>query len=267
MPDRSLRKYAQTTNLSEGKPASYLEIYEKYFASLMDEEVKLLELGVASGQSMVMWRDYFVNGTIAGLDLFPKYQPEEGESRIRIYQGAQNNTKLLTAIAQEIAPNGFDIIIDDCSHIGELTKISFWHLFTHHLKPGGVYVIEDWGTGYWGGPRKVHYPDGEFFDPTTERETILHWLANKMLRSSPVERKENGWLQRLLKRYQFTRRYKVHDYGMVGFVKQLIDEVGIADMTSPGGVARPKNPPEPQRQSRFAHVLCAPGVVLVTKGA
>src|SRR5438309_8699047 len=49
----------------------------------------------------------------------------------------------------ETAPEGFDVIIDDCSHIGELTRISFWHLFEHHLKPGGLYVIEDWSTGYW----------------------------------------------------------------------------------------------------------------------
>ena len=46
------------------------------------------------------------------------------------------------------APGGFDIIIDDASHIGELTKTTFWHLFDHHLKPGGLYAIEDWGTGY-----------------------------------------------------------------------------------------------------------------------
>jgi hypothetical protein len=264
MPDRSLREYAQTTNLFESKPIGYLEIYEKYFAPLMDKEVKLLELGVATGQSMLMWRDYFVNGTIAGVDLFPLYQPEASESRVRIFQGAQNNTRLLTTIAQEIAPDGFDIIIDDCSHIGELAKISFWHLFTNHLKPGGVYAIEDWGTGYLGGYRNVYYPDGEFFDPT-ERETILHWLATKMLKSAPVEWQENSWLQKRLKRYQYTRRFKGHDYGMVGFVKQLIDEVGAGDYTSQGGVSKPKNPPEPQRPPRFAHVLYAPGVVVVTK--
>jgi hypothetical protein len=264
MPGRSLREYAQTTNLFESKPLSYLEIYERYFEPLMDKEVKLLELGVASVQSMQMWQHYFANGTIAGLDLFPKYQPDEGQSRVRIYQGSQNDIRLLTSIAQEVAPDGFDIILDDCSHIGELTKVSFWHLFTHHLKPGGVYAIEDWGTGYFGGYRNVYYPDGEFFDPT-ERETIAHRLANKILKSAPVEWQENSWLQKRLKRYQYTRRYKVHDYGMVGFVKQLVDEVGASDYTCEAGMRDPKNPREPRRSSRFAHVLYAPGVVVVTK--
>jgi hypothetical protein len=53
----------------------------------MDKEVKLLELGVASGKSMQMWQHYLVNGTIRGLDLFPQYQPGEGKSRVRMYQG------------------------------------------------------------------------------------------------------------------------------------------------------------------------------------
>jgi hypothetical protein len=208
-----------------------------------------------------MWRDYFVNGTIAGLDFAPLYQPPEGESSIHIYQGLQSDTKLLTAIAQEIAPDGFDIIVDDCSHIGEFVKTSFWHLFTHHLKPGGVFAIEDWGTGYLG--NHPYYTDGGFFD-STERETVSHWAANKLLGTVPVSWLKNTRLERLLRRHQYTRRYKVHNYGMVGFVTQLIAEVGVSDITSPEGM-NPKDPPGPQRSSRFAHVLYSPGLVLVTK--
>lgn len=183
---------------------------------------------------------------------------------MKIYRGSQIDTVLLDKIALECAPDGFDIIVDDCAHIGELAKKSFWHLFTHHLKPGGIYAIEDWGTGYLGGYRNPYYPDGGFFDPT-ERETFLHWLANKILKSAPVEWQETGRLQKLLKRYQYTRRFKGHDYGLVGFVKQLVDEVGISDYTSPMGTKRPSDPPAPQKKSKFAHVLYGPGVVLVTK--
>jgi hypothetical protein len=194
-PARSLLGYAQKPGSFESKPLPYLELYEQYFGPLRDKEIKLLELGVATGISMVMWRDYFVNGTIAGLDFSPLYRPEVSDSRIHIYQGLQTDTKLLTSIAREIAPDGFDIIVDDCSHIGEFTKISFWHLFTHHLKPGGIYAIEDWGTGYLGG--HSFYTDGEFFDPT-ERETISHWLANKMLRNTTAMKwLGSGWRNRL----------------------------------------------------------------------
>ena len=267
MPVRSLTAYAQTTNMFESKPLGYLELYELYFSKMMDEKVKLLELGVSNGQSMHMWKNYFDKGTIAGLDLFPKYQSDEThpeQDRVKIYQGSQTDLALLDKIAQECAPDGFDIIVDDCSHIGELTKLSFWHPFAHHLKPGGVYAIEDWGTGYWGGYRNPYYPDGEFFDPT-ERETFAHWLANKILKSAPVEWRETGRLQKLLKRFQYTRRFKGHDYGMVGFVKQLVDEVGVSDYTNPMGIRRQTHPPITYRRPYFAHVLYGPGVVLVTK--
>jgi len=49
----------------------------------------------------------------------------------------------------EIPGYTFDFIIDDCSHRAAETSISFWHLFHDHLRPGGIYAIEDWGTGYW----------------------------------------------------------------------------------------------------------------------
>ena len=61
----------------------------------------------------------------------------------------RKKTPLLSVVARKTAPEGFDIIIDDASHFGDLTKIAFWHLFDNHLKPSGLYVIEDWGTGYW----------------------------------------------------------------------------------------------------------------------
>lgn len=35
------------------------------------------------------------------------------------------------------------------TEIGVLARASFWHLFDNQLKSGGMYVIEDWGTGYW----------------------------------------------------------------------------------------------------------------------
>jgi hypothetical protein len=119
-----------------------------------------------------------------------------------------------------IAPDGFDIIIDDASHIGELTKTTFWHLFHHHLKPGGLYAIEDWGTGYLD-----DFPDGKRFDP---KPSILD-------------------------------PFPCHSHGMVGFVKELVDEQGAGSIT----LGRK----EEFRRSKFESLLITPGVVFVTKMA
>ena len=121
----------------------YMEYYDAILQPYVDEQIALLEIGVHKGASLLLWRDYFLKGTIAGIDIdLPKgFVPGE---RISVFEGNQADTRFLSEVTAKVAPKGFDIIIDDGSHIGELTKKSFWHLFDNCLKPGGIYVIEDW---------------------------------------------------------------------------------------------------------------------------
>ena len=152
--------------------SGYLERYDPIFEPLLKKEIRLLELGVYKGGSLLLWRDYFPQGTITGIDInLPKdFQPFE---RIHVFEGSQADLEFLTRVAKEVAPEGFDIIIDDASHIGELTKIAFWHLFDNHLKPQGLYVIEDWGTGYWS-----DWPDGKSLELKSYSPS---WIANPWL--------------------------------------------------------------------------------------
>ena len=229
----------------------YLRNYEHYFSPLRDREVRLLELGIKQGGSLLLWRDYFERGRVVGLDIMPA-RVDDPTGRVSTYQGAQQDTALLDRIAQENAPEGFDIIIDDCAHIGVLARASFWHLFDNHLKSGGVYVIEDWGTGYWDtwvdGVGYRARPKG--FSPALYR--LTRGVAR--LRQSPhvarlplAARVLSG-----LKAATLRRQYSAHDYGMVGFVKELIDELGMADITHPQfGVAPPR--PSKFREMRLSH--------------
>jgi hypothetical protein len=162
----------------------YLEVYDPILSRWTDNEVKLLEIGVHKGGSLELWRDYFPKGTVVGIDLELPESFIPGE-RIQLFKGSQEDTHFLYQVAMSTAPDGFDIIIDDASHIGELTKTTFWHLFHHHLKPGGLYAIEDWGTGYFD-----DFPDGKRFDP---KPSILDPFPS-------------------------------HSHGMVGFIKELVDE-------------------------------------------
>lgn len=166
-----------------------------------------MELGIFKGSSLLLWQDYFPNGVIVGLDR--ELVRVEGD-RIRIYKGEQQDGKLLHQISNEIAPDGWDVIIDDASHMAGPTRISFWHLF-ERLKPGGIYVIEDWGTGYWDS-----WPDGKGY-------------------------------------------HENHHFGMVGFIKELIDEVGIGDITNP------KHGRPPQRASVIKELRIRPGMAVVIK--
>jgi SAM-dependent methyltransferase len=232
----------------------YLRQYEEYFQSLHDKEVKLLELGVYKGGSLLLWRDYFTRGVVVGLDLNSVDVPDDS-GRIRIYQGQQQDTALLDRVATENAPDGFDIIIDDCSHVGELTRISFWHLFDNHLKPGGIYVIEDWSTGYW----------DSFFDGVAFRykPNLNFSPARFRIRSSFAHLQRSAPslnpIMRLVKRILNRKQFRSHNHGLVGFVKELVDECGRADITRTGPDATPA------RQSKFKEMKIAPGQVFIVK--
>ena len=219
----------------------YLERYDPILEPWVNKKVKLLEIGIDKGGSLLLWRDYFSQGTIVGIDIKPPkdFPPEK---RIHLFKGNQGDTEFLSEVANKIAPEGFDIIIDDASHIGELTKKTFWHLFDNHLKFSGLYIIEDWGTGYWG-----DWPDGKTFE------------AKRNIRASV-------W-SKILCKLSYTRRipmkitYHNHSYGMVGFIKELVDEQGAADVTR----ARWKG--KPARQSKFASMVITPPIVFIRKSS
>ncbi|MGI9067165.1 MAG: class I SAM-dependent methyltransferase [Pyrinomonadaceae bacterium] len=241
--------------------AHYLRSYEQYFGKLQDREVRLLELGVYKGGSLLLWRDYFQKGLIVGLDLNP-IQLADPSGRIRTYAGQQQDTSLLDRIGAETAPGGFDVIIDDCSHIGELTRISFWHLFDNHLKPGGLYVIEDWSTGYWDS-----WFDGVSFQPRQEngfspglfrfRSLMARVYRSSLATRVPLAQKLVVGLKRVIN----GRQFRSHDYGLVGFIKELVDECGMADITRPD-LGKP-----PQRRSKFQEMRISPGQVFIIKAS
>jgi hypothetical protein len=254
---RTLNAFKYDTD--KAQHTHYLRNYEDYFAPLADSDIRLLELGVYHGGSLQLWRDYFGKGSIVGLDLNP-VNIDGPTDRIRLYQGAQQDTQLLDRIARECAPEGFDIIIDDCSHVGELTRVSFWHLFDKHLKTGGIYVIEDWGTGYWDS-----WPDGVRYRPSpqTAFSPFHHRLSRALTRLNnsafaakvPLARRFVSGAKRGLQR----RRFRSHDFGMVGFIKELIDECGMADIThETNGLGN-------QRASRFRELRISPSHLFVIK--
>jgi len=232
----------------------YVRSYEEYFRPLLDQDIRLLELGIFKGGSLLLWRDYFERGLIVGLDVQP-VKLADPTGRIRIYQGKQQDKKLLDQIALETAPDGFDVIIDDCSHIGELTRLSFWHLFDNHLKPGGLYVIEDWSASYWD-----TWFDGVGFRPHSNLKfsPIRFRIRSVLVRTQRRVPMLNG-VFRTAKRLINGRQFHSHNFGLVGFVKELVDECGMADITD-----KDKGTP-PYRPSKFREMRISPGQVFIVK--
>lgn len=122
---------------------NYTPHYETHFSSRREEKLKLLEIGIQKGYSLRMWKEYFPNAKILGLDIHDcKHVDEE---RITTVQGSQNDRALLQDLSTR--QGAFDIIVDDGSHFSRDMRISFDTLFPL-LNPGGTYVVEDLETCY-----------------------------------------------------------------------------------------------------------------------
>jgi SAM-dependent methyltransferase len=248
-------KQCETERIDKLAMPHYMRRYEELvLAPSRGKAVRLLEIGIARGDSLYFWRDQLPHAKIIGLDIDP-VDLDDPSGRIRTYVGEQQDLTLLDRIARENAPDGFDYVIDDGSHIGQYTRLAFWRLFERHLKPGGKYFIEDWGTSYW-----PQYPDGRRYRPPVAgfdlHERVLHAM-HRAARDRKLShlRRALGFL-----RYRTVRkRFPSHQAGMVGFIKELVDECGMPDITDPRfGLG-------PQRASRIAQLSISVGLVIATK--
>jgi hypothetical protein len=180
------------------KPVAYLATYEQLLAGMRRRAFTLLELGVWGGHSLEMWRDAFPRSTIIGVDLAPPDLDLGG--RVHVARGDQTDSALMRQLRADYAPRGFDVIVDDASHIGVTTARSLQILYTEHLRPGGLYCIEDWGTGY--------LPSWHDGGPIAESVDV------QSLDSSPTEMRAS---------VSQPVPMPSHDIGTVGVVKRLID--------------------------------------------
>ena len=133
--------------------------YTRYYARHLNRRSVgcVLEIGIGEnqdpergGNSLLMWRSYFPNATIFGLDL---YEKRLDEPRIVALQADQSDQASLERAVADCPP--FDLVVDDGSHVASHVATSFDTLFPK-VKPGGFYAIEDlvfaYFRDYGGGP-------------------------------------------------------------------------------------------------------------------
>jgi len=123
---------------------SYFDIYEKYFSKLRDKNINFLELGVRDASSLNTWATYFDNANIHGVDIDSNAKLfQTGLFQIHIF--SQDNDAKLGGLSDMVG--GWDVVLDDASHINELTLKSFSILWGS-VKSGGLYIIEDLANSY-----------------------------------------------------------------------------------------------------------------------
>lgn len=154
----------------------YLPLYDRYFAPFRKTDVKFLEIGVANGGSLQVWRKYFgKKATIYGIDIKESCARFDGiAGQVRI--GSQTDRAFLESVVAEMG--GVDIVLDDGSHIMRHVDKSMRVLFPLLSTPG-IYMIEDLHTAYserWGGGLEA---DRNFFNRIRGMIDDMHqWYHN-----------------------------------------------------------------------------------------
>ena len=150
--------YVEHVGKSSDKWSLYLAEYDRLFDAFRDRPVRLLEIGIQNGGSLEIWSKYFPHAAaLIGCDIDPACALlEYDDPCIAVIVGDANAPATRNQVLARSA--GFDIVIDDGSHLSGDIVQSFGHYFPH-LADGGLFVVEDLHCSYWS------RFDGGLFDP------------------------------------------------------------------------------------------------------
>ena len=124
----------------------YFPIYERHFAPWRGRSLVFLEIGVAKGGSLEMWRRWFgPMAVIVGVDIDRRCAGRAGAG-VDVRIGDQSDPQFLQRVIDEFGVP--DIVLDDGSHQMADIKASFDFLYPR-IGLNGVYMVEDLHTAYW----------------------------------------------------------------------------------------------------------------------
>ena len=149
----------------------FLRLYESFLAPLRDQPLRILEIGVWAGQSLQTWAEYFPHAQVIGADIDPDARRFAG-GRIAVEVADQSDAAQLVALAAAHGP--FDLVVDDGSHVWTHQILTLRTLLPH-VRPGGLYVLEDIDTSY--GTLATQYNGGATVSPVQYLRTMSDYLV------------------------------------------------------------------------------------------
>jgi predicted O-methyltransferase YrrM len=120
----------------------------------------IVDIGIFKGGSVALYALVFEPKKLVAIEYkSDRVGPLDGfvsnrglEQIVKSYYGTdQSDTPRVSEIMKsEFSGQAIDLVVDDASHLYPQTRESFQTLFPA-LRPGGVYIIEDWGWAHWAG--------------------------------------------------------------------------------------------------------------------
>lgn len=123
----------------------YTLFYDALFKNKRNDNLKIAELGILDGGSLLMWKDYFTNAEIFGFDydndLILNFKQRFNNDRITLANVDVTQKNSIDKAFHELN-NLYDIIIEDTTHKFE-DQINVIENAYQYLKPGGILIIEN----------------------------------------------------------------------------------------------------------------------------
>ena len=139
-------KSSQRSNVTDTRHCHpYTLFYDALFKNKKNEELKIAELGILDGASLLMWRDYFDKSNIYGFeynhDMINNFKQKYNNERITLsYIDVTNEESIKNTFSNLNLE--YDIIIEDTTHQFE-DEIRVIKNIYPYIKPGGILIIED----------------------------------------------------------------------------------------------------------------------------
>jgi|TARA_B100001079_G_C16289979_1_gene460528 hypothetical protein len=180
-------KYFKKSDRLSLKWNSYFLVYDKIFRKYKNKKIKFVEIGVANGGSLFIWRKLFgKKAKIIGIDANP-YSKKLSRYGFKIYTGDQSDPDFWKKFFKK--EGKVDVILDDGGH-KNLQQISTVHYTLPYVKDGGMIVVEDMATSYL---------KKEFYNPS--RFSFINF-CNKIIefinyRSGLIKKKMNFYSKKI----------------------------------------------------------------------
>jgi hypothetical protein len=139
--------YADKSPYNEnGHRHPYTAVYNMLFGRFRYQPCRFAEIGIAGGNSMVMWRYYFQNNQtrIFGFDRDVNFIENLNRMQLPDVLGSEMDVYHENSIREGLSRIGgnLDILLDDSTH-GLPEQVKIIKVGLEFLKPGGMILIED----------------------------------------------------------------------------------------------------------------------------
>ena len=183
-------KSSQRNNVTDYRHCHpYTLFYDGLFKNRREEHLKIAELGILDGASLLMWNEYFKNAEIYGFeynnDLINNFKQKFNNEQITLANLNVTNKESIVNAFRNLNVL-YDIIIDDTTHQFEdqIRVIENTYLY---LKPGGMLIIEDIFKSYNENdyidrltPILEHFQDYYFVELDHNNKNSTGWNNDKL---------------------------------------------------------------------------------------